>query len=85
MSADGLDDKSTAATGDKLMSASNERQLQEQRKQRAAAFVTRMKHSSDVSHIVEDVESASNAGQSHGTVVDSLEQTAWVLVTIDHY
>jgi len=58
MSADHL----TAAAREKLVSGSRDRHLQEQRKQKAAAFLTRMKQS-DVSQTAEDaVDSASNPG-----------------------
>jgi len=69
VSADRVADKLVAAAREKLTSASRDRdrQLQEQRKQKAAAFLTRMKQS-DVSQTAEDVppelptECASNSG-----------------------
>jgi len=61
LSADRLADKLAAATRDKLLSG--HRHLQEHRKQKAAAFLTRMKQS-DVSQAAEDAaaEDASNPG-----------------------
>jgi len=63
---DRLADKLAAATREKLTSVGRDRQLQEQRKQKAAAFLTQMKQS-DVSQTADDVilESPSNAGTDY--------------------
>ena len=63
VSADRLADKLAAAARDKMSSASRDRHLQEQRKQKAAAFLTRMKQS-DTGQTADEAaaECASNPG-----------------------
>jgi len=63
LSADRVADKLSATARDKLTSVSHSRQLQEQRKRKAAAFITRMKQS-DAGETAEETatECASNIG-----------------------
>jgi len=68
VSADRLSEKLASATREKVTSISHHRHLQEQRKQRAAAFLTRMKQS-DVDQTVEDAATAAADSPSNpGTV-----------------